>query len=157
MTTTTTQTKAQSIAAGLRQLADAIESGALPVPYEISPSVFWTLTEEGHLDDAVSDTTARAAMAAVPGDWSKGFSGDHVVYRKSFGPHVGMEICPPREQVCRKVQVGTEHVPAVPAHEEPVFKWECGPADTGPDLATEPEPPAEFALGMSIQHPEDLR
>lgn len=118
--------KAIAMAHGLRQLAADLESGALPVPFDISITAFWALGDDGHITERLTAEDARQAMTAAPGSWSKEYTGNYVSYRKSYGGgHVTYDISMDRTEVCRRVQVGTKEVPATDATTEPVYEWVC--------------------------------
>lgn len=110
---------------GLRELADMLESHAeVTTPYDIRVNAFWTSTDDG-LGDYATPETARAAMTASPGGWTKTYTESNVCYEKEMSGRVSYRIFVGREMVCTRVQVGTRHVDATPAHDEPVFEWVC--------------------------------
>lgn len=123
-------TRRQQMAEALTKLAEDIGSGKLPVPYAIEISTYWTLDSEGHISEPNTVNTARRAMDATPGNWSKNHTANYTQYTKWYGNGVSFIIGMDRSNVCRKVQVGVKHVPAVAAHEEPVYEWSCGPDKT---------------------------
>lgn len=50
---------------------------------------------------------------------------------RNFSPSVAVEWNQPREEVCKRIKVGTTIVPAqpaVPEHEVDVFEWHCPPS-----------------------------
>jgi hypothetical protein len=117
----------QGIIKGLRDLADALESRpGLPTPYRVEVDLFWQIADNGNLGGRIRPEHGRAAMAAMPGDWSKRSADAFVSYNRAFGPDVTYGINVDRAKVCRKVQVGTRNVPA---HDEPVYEWKCDPAE----------------------------
>jgi hypothetical protein len=126
-TPTALAAKAAAMAAGLRALAADIESGALSLPYDVQATAFWALTDDGGIGERLTTEDARATMAAAPGNWSKDLSGNWATYSKSYGGGVAYDISMNREQVCRKVQVGTREIPATDARTEPVYDWVCDP------------------------------
>lgn len=104
--------------AGLRQLANWLEDNpGIEMPYTMGGAVFVELTE------------VRAFMAEAPGGWDKKDSGDYWAYDRKFAGHVTYTAYVARENLCRKVQVGTKTVDAVPEHDEPIYRWECAPVD----------------------------
>jgi hypothetical protein len=127
----TNKIRAEQIA-GMRRMADWLEAHpTVPLHYGITTTVY-----VGSLDEA------RALRMASVGGWRKTvsdyaftyeqvFTGDEVPAWQScrYSLNVGKS-----EDTCTRVQVGTRHVEAVPAveaHEEPVFEWQCYPtADT---------------------------
>jgi len=128
-TTSEMSDKRRGIIQGLRDMADALQAHPeLPTPYDITVSIFWQIGDDGRLGEHVRQEHARAAMAALPGGWEKqADGGDFISYIRAFGPDVAYQINADRAEVCRRVQVGTRNVPA---HDEPVYKWECGPEAT---------------------------
>lgn len=117
----------QEMADALRAMADDIVSGAIPMPYDISVTAFWKMTDDGNLGGMNTVDDARSAMAAVPGGWSKSLSGSYATYQKRYANHVTFGVSMDRGEVCRKVEVGTRHVEATEAHDEPVYDWVCDP------------------------------
>lgn len=98
---------------GLRDFADWLESNEqVPVPWEIRGQHFLSIEE------------VRAGMH-LTGPWEKRFIGSYAEYSRAFGGNVALEFNVEREQVCRKVQVGTKHIPATEARDEPVYEWQC--------------------------------
>jgi hypothetical protein len=116
---------ATETAKGLHALADAIESGALPLPFDVEVNVHWLLDGDRHITEKPTADTARAAMAALPGAWNKRYLANYVVYERDFGGSVVYSINLNREDICRKVMTGTKHVDAIEAHDEPVYEWVC--------------------------------
>jgi hypothetical protein len=106
----------------LRAMADWLEaSPAVP----LSPYITIAITAF-----ASSEDDARAIRAAAPGGWRKDTTpetqwitychGDddarnQVVYQLNVNKEA---------TACERVQTGTVHVPA---HDEPVYEWKCGP------------------------------
>lgn len=104
--------------AGLRQLANWLEDHpGIEAPYAMGGAVFVELAE------------ARDFMAEAPGGWDKRDSGDYWAYGRQFAGHVTYTAYVARENLCRKVQIGTKTVDAVPEHDEPIYRWECAPVD----------------------------
>lgn len=120
----------QDVIADLRAFADALESTSptvFPTPY-VSFSLYSKEepTEDNpyntrHLD--VED--ARIAMANLPGHWSKYVNQDTLYYVKEFGRTLRYYLNIDRTATCRRVQVGTKHIEATEAHDEPVYEWVC--------------------------------
>lgn len=117
---------ATDLASSLRRIADDIESGALPVPYSVEVSAYWDINDEGHIGEALNAGIARAAMNELPGGWSKRMGTTYVTYAREYGPRAEFVIAIDRSEVCRRVQIGVNHVPA---HDEPVYEWNCEPGD----------------------------
>lgn len=104
--------------ASLHKLADFLEAHpSIELPYTMGGSVFVELHE------------ARAAMKAAPGGWSKQVTDNYWIYERSMPGNVVFSMCVGRAEYCRKIQIGTEHIEAVPAHDEPIYKWDCAPVD----------------------------
>ncbi len=111
----------ESKIAGLRQLADFLESNpTAPMPYISDFSVY--LYEKADL----------IGLTKGLGKFDKKYSEWYLSLVKEFGPikyqlHIG------REQICEKKQVGVKKVPAQKrqiikaqkAHEEPIYEWQC--------------------------------
>lgn len=115
--------KRTAMVAGLRAMADDLEAGKLPLPYDISPSVFWSLDEKtGQIADRITKDDARKAMYNAPGAWEKITNEAYVTYIKNYSTNVTYNICTSRLESCKQVQVGTKHVEA---HDEPVYEWVC--------------------------------
>jgi hypothetical protein len=101
---------------GLRDLADFLESQPLlPVP------AYNTLNmSAGSKEDL--------ALYARLCSWEKDYSGEYFSLRKRFKGPLLLDIYLPREEVCRKVVVGTEVVPAreaEPEHTIEKYEWIC--------------------------------
>lgn len=66
----------------------------------------------------------RAASKLLGGQREKRFTGGFFEIVRSFGPHeIVLNLA--REEVCERVVVGTEHIPASPAHDIDVIEWRC--------------------------------
>lgn len=129
----------QSIARALHELADDIGLARMPSPGSVHVYVSWRREEMTQWDeygndyqdtgygDAMTADDAREAMRGAPGNWEKRINGDRVLYVKSYGDDVEFTINVQRTDQCERVQVGERHVPAVPAHNEPVYEWRCAP------------------------------
>lgn len=153
--TTEHEAKRQGIIKGLRELADALEATpGLPTPYDVHTDLFWQLDDNASLAGRLTQDIARAAMAALPGDWSKSSpsTGSYISYDRSFGEYVTYSLNIDRADVCRRVQVGTK---TVPAHDEPVYEWECGPeTDVSVALAEHTAPALEAIQQAAV--PDDV-
>jgi hypothetical protein len=112
--------------AGMRAMTDWLELHPdVPIPYGVSITLYVEMDE------------ARKIRAGSVGGWVKSDSDYAFTYRKSFTPALpNWESCEyilqvaKSEATCKRVQVDTRHVeaqPATEAHDEPVFKWVCGP------------------------------
>lgn len=129
----------QEQAKALHELADDIGMGRLPLPGPIhvymtyTQGVVQTWGDDGKptdyvgYDEPVTVEVARAAMASAPGNWTKKQAEDQIRYEKSYGEKLVFSMGIWRSQVCERVQVGTRHVEAIPAREEPVYEWRCAP------------------------------
>lgn len=130
MAETEHEVKRRSIIAGLRELADALEQHPeLPTPYGLEVDVFWRTDDNARHDGRLTQADARGAMAALPGGWSKDGLGNYLEYKRAFGDHVAYALNLNRADVCKRVQVGVRNVPA---HDEPVYEWDCSPGDDEP-------------------------
>lgn len=118
-------TKRQDMAAALHRLANDIADGRLPIPYDISVGNYWQVNEDGTIGEAHTVDTIHATMAATPGDWSKRYAGEWIVYEKQYHKSVTVSYALGRDLVCKKVQVGTRTVEAREAYDEPVYEWKC--------------------------------
>jgi hypothetical protein len=144
--------KRQGIIKGLRDLADALEQKPeLPTPYSVEVDLFWQIADNGGLgDDRIRPEHGRAAMAAMPGDWSKNSGDAYISYDRAFGPDVTYGINVDRAEVCRRVQVGTRNVPA---RDEPVYEWQCDPAEDVSMVLAEHTAPALDTLASTWTDP----
>jgi len=75
----------------------------------------WTLTKEDFVQ-----------MTREMGDASKRVGSGWFCMARKFGP-IRLELNVPREQVCRRVVMGTRWVEEVhvPGHDEDVVDWQC--------------------------------
>lgn len=124
----------QHVIADLRAFADLLEAtsmAALPTPH-VGFSLY---SKEEPTDDNEYATRnldtedARIAMANMPGGWSKYASQGTMYYAKQIGRTLRLYFNIDRSATCERVQVGTKHVEAVEAHDEPVYEWRCGDAE----------------------------
>lgn len=113
--------------AGIRRLADALEAnseGRIPTIYIV---LYAEMAE------------ARAIRSQMPHGWTKTNhkTSSYISYTKQFcnnadsweGVQYVIEVA--KTETCQRVQVGTKHVEAVEAHDEPVYEWQCGPETDG--------------------------
>lgn len=116
----------------LRSLADFIET---------NPDLPWGGYSGGHKWSLIyHSATDVAAFASVQGGWDKEAYGDNgrgnVELLRKFGDALTLAIIVPRDTVCERVVVGTEHV-AVPDPEalaevphtfveREIVEWRCG-------------------------------
>lgn len=108
---------------GLRELADAMEQNhAIPVPWGTQVNTF-------------VDTREEAATVARAGSWRKVYAGDWFSLRREFSGEVVLDVNIQRAQVCERVVVGTETVPAQPAHEVEIVEWRCADSLLAPEAA----------------------
>jgi hypothetical protein len=72
-------------------------------------------------------TKARKLRKLMPGGWRKFTSPAraYIDYVRDFGGGVSMSVNVSKGSTCERVQVDTTHVPAVEAHDEPVYEWRC--------------------------------
>lgn len=156
---TTVRQQSDNLVAQLRALADDIESGRLPYPGSVSLYTGW-LMEDGIPEEwdtegryayptwhKLTMDDVRAIMARTPGGWRKDIYGPSITYTRKYGSYSNNEVTVcfevNREEQCTRVQTGTRHVeevPAVPAHDEPVYEWQCAPdAPDAPDVEEVPD------------------
>jgi hypothetical protein len=116
------QTHRSEFIANLRALADFLEANdTLPVPYSTYVTHYPSTLDE-----------ARTARKGTNG-WIKenDKNSAYVTYARRFGGDeygygtVGYEMTVSKRNSCKRVQVGTTHVEAVPEHDEPVYEWDC--------------------------------
>lgn len=113
----------EKLIANLKALTAALETHPdLPIPYGVYVSCY------------VSTEQARAGRKGIPG-WTKTSTPEsaYTHYEKCFGggsscdrSAVVFEMSVPKSETCQRVQAGTRHVDEVPAHDEPVWRWDCG-------------------------------
>lgn len=119
-------TQLQKFIISLRDLADYYEQHPeTPVPQHPGFNIF-----------ASSDAEQAKQQLRNFGSFEKEFLDNWFVARKEFGP-IRLELNAAREQVCRKVVVGTRAIPEhiipaqpetiVPAHTEEITEWQCEP------------------------------
>lgn len=110
--------------AGLRALAAYLEAHPeVPVPVLGRMYAFATKDKLRAIARALRSATKTA-------------SGDYFALEKSFGPVI-LQVNFPRDQVCRRVVVGVDHVPekTIPAHIVERVEWFC------PESLLRPERP----------------
>lgn len=115
----------------LRDLADLLDA---TTRHEFpTPSIYCDVyTVEAPTDDDAYNTVpinynhVRAAMLATPGKWEKYNTTNYVSYTKRIADVLRVRLEIARSTTCRRVQIGTEHVEATEAHDEPVYEWQCG-------------------------------
>jgi len=121
------QAQSKLFVESLRELADFYEAHPeCPLPSFPSLNIF---------ADRSDEAVARQQFRAF-GAFEKEFLEDWFVARKRFGV-ITLELNAKREQVCRKVVVGTRQVPervvpaqpetVIPAHTEEITEWQCEP------------------------------
>lgn len=106
---------------GLRDFADFLEAHP-----SVDMPIYTTITVFAKDREAL----ARQARAAK---WEKEYGGDWFNLRRIFCDDLHFDVSIKRDQVCRKVVVGTKIVeatdeqiiPAKPEHEVPVEEWIC--------------------------------
>jgi hypothetical protein len=110
--------------AGLRAMADWLEAHPGVAVDRFSPVTMNLFAE--------TEDEARAVRAAAPGGWEKDAKGDYLTYARQFSGEgyrcvVEYQVHVNKRSTCERVQVGTRHVEAVEAHDEPVYEWRCAP------------------------------
>jgi hypothetical protein len=116
VTETLNETK-QEYVDGLRELADWLERN----PDFIPP--YQPLRVDVFTDDQME--FARKAKR-LGGRREKLGSSSYFFVRRKFGPHY-LDVNVGREQVCKRVVVGTREVLAQEARVEEIVEWECAP------------------------------
>lgn len=133
-----------ALAAQLRALADDVESGKMPYPGTVHLYTSWLVSDNDPDTwdyqhsypryERITQAHVRNVMAALPGNWSKNVYDTSINYVRHYGTsddhQVTVTLEVNRTDQCTRVQVGTKfvpEVPAVPAHEEPEYRWICDP------------------------------
>lgn len=117
------QTEHQQYANSLRAIADWIEAHPeVAIPSDNSLTIYSMDTK----DEA-------ATLVRAMGSCNKRYDDSYLTVEKSFGP-IRLRAVFSREQVCKRVVVGVETIPAEfveartrPAHTKEIVKWECEP------------------------------
>lgn len=124
-----------ALVAGLRALANDIESSTTPLPTH-PPSAEWLIFGGGDADLAIQKSTAAQVVKDIGGHWEKQKTqgGDLFDFTKDYGGGVTASVVVDRPAVCERVVTGTETVtvPAKPAQpeqvvEREVVEWRCEP------------------------------
>jgi hypothetical protein len=129
------KTRRQTIAS-LRRLAYQLEAtayDAFPTP-RVDAVIYFTHTPEPDKPFAVRYPTLadiRELRKAIAGGWRKHLYGDTAQFTRTYPGDVRLIITAERAEQCTRVQVGTRHVEAVAAHDEPIYEWRCGPSKGG--------------------------
>lgn len=98
---------------GLRELADYLEERPdVPLPY------FGMI-------NAFAEADRLPVVARAMGGFTKAHTGDFLSLTKQFTSGVMLAVHFNSEEVCERVVVGTEEVPAVPAHTKEIVEWKC--------------------------------
>jgi len=108
---------------GLRDIADLVEKNP-DFPISSYGRTFYAHT--------LDKTDFKKALKMLPGKKTKAFTNHSIDVTRKFGPH-SIELTINRGEICKKIQVGVKQVeatpeqiiPATPAHEEPIYEWEC--------------------------------
>lgn len=136
MSATVEHTRRQRAAIdGLRELADFLEAHP-EVPMGYGMTAVANANAYAEDDEPAIDRLAR--IARLPGRWDKKSTGDAFHLVRKFGPHQ-LIVFANREQVCKRVVVGTEMVTRyVPAPDSPPMvpvtelvekaEWVCPPS-----------------------------
>lgn len=61
-----------------------------------------------------------------PGTWEKSYDSGTGSAIRHIGEYVKINAWWSRALTCERKQVGTRHVEATPAHDVPVYTWDCG-------------------------------
>jgi hypothetical protein len=106
------QVSRQETINGLRQLADYLQARPdVPMPYFGMVNAFGQASE-------------LSVVARAMGEFAKDHNGEFLALVKSFGP-VSLHVNFSSSEVCERVVVGTEEVPAKPAHTREIVEWKC--------------------------------
>lgn len=137
------QARRAALAAGLRDLAEAIDSSPrFPIPdwdvnLSVSADVWEYDTPDGrYAQDAEYHQNPEKSLAKLRrlvsglgrGKKDKHYSGSSFTCTKQFGPHVSVRVEASRAAVCKKVPTGRVIVhPAsvIPERTEEEFEWVC--------------------------------
>lgn len=112
----------EKLIAGLRKIADVLETNQeAKIPY-FGPCVV-----------RVDDSEQLLAQSRVfGGKWAKSVSDDSFNLRQHLGCSLELYLYADRENVCKKIVIGTKLVPEtvieaqiIPAHEEEIVEWHC--------------------------------
>lgn len=98
----------------LRELADFLDA---------HPTV--AVPEYGVTINVFVDSKEELAAHAKTSTWQKQYFDTWFVLSKLFHDRIDYQVNLPREQICRRVVVGTEVVPAQPEREVEKVKWVC--------------------------------
>lgn len=101
---------------GLRAFADWLEQ---------NPEYAEDMTLDATFNAFAPKRSDLEKWARVLGNAKKVFSGTWFYLERNFGGDVKLQVNINRERVCRKVQTGTEILPAREEQEVPVYEWEC--------------------------------
>lgn len=108
---------------GLRELAECLErTPEIPVPY-------------GTLLNCFVGSREHVAQIARTGPWQKRYVDTWFTLTRDFAGGVRLDVNVERVQVCERVVVGTETVPAQPAHEVEIVEWRCADSLLAPEAA----------------------
>lgn len=131
------QIKRNEMAAGLRELADAIEDPKFPLLEGFSKTVSaniwdWTTKEDGERSYEIlpepSLVNLRKLVRGLGGKREKHYGTGGFTATRHFGPYVSVCVSAARDTVCKKVPTGNiiKHQAAyIPAYDEQEYEWEC--------------------------------
>lgn len=107
------QERRSALIRGLRDLAAFLEQHpSVPMPVGTSLNAFVYTREE------------MREIARV-GTWEKAYYDEWMALRKMFGDDIQFDINIARGQVCERVVVGTQTVPAQPEKTVEIVEWRC--------------------------------
>ncbi len=103
-----------SLTQGLRELADFLDAHP-----EIDASV--------QSYNVFVRTSAELAKIARLTSWEKKYDGAYFMLRKTFSDGLNLDINIQRQEVCKRVVIGRQVIPAVtiPEYTEDVIEWQC--------------------------------
>lgn len=97
---------------GLRALAEYLEARPdVPLPFL-------------RMVNAYGQPEDLAVIAKAMGGFQKDHYGDYLALVKTFGP-VKLHVSFHSQDVCERVVVGVEEIPAKPAHTREIVEWKC--------------------------------
>jgi len=80
-------------------------------------------------DGDITAVKKLSEAARIMGRADKNGDSLYFYVTKHFGPHK-FSVIAPRDSVCKKIVVGTEHVPeqVIAEYEREIVEWECAPS-----------------------------
>lgn len=145
-----TQQFKDDMVAGLRKMADWLESRSidLPIPSEMKGGAYsGQITDPRGISHSLDSVVGMALIANLAGEVDKDVDPNFFRLTKSFGGGVSVQWVAYRQNVCERVVVGTKVTPAQPARYveatpekvEEVVEWKC---------------PSLLKAGASVQMPD---